>query len=120
MWLQLREGAPARMQRFLHERLGGDYEVLGCICAQGTSLSAEESAVFPEQDTGTGGCQELPDQRRRAGLGLGMQSGLDHQMTRQTGLRSTWNTAGLREERQTETERQGQKKKKKAEDGLER
>jgi hypothetical protein len=41
-------------------------------------------------------------------------------MTRQTGLRSTWNTAGLREERQTETERQGQKKKKKAEDGLER
>lgn len=38
-----------------------------------------------------------------------MRGGLDHQND-QTGLQSSWNTAGLRKKRQTETENQGQKK----------
>lgn len=75
---------------------------------EGPLSMQEKSAGFPEQDTGTGGCQE---QLRRTGLGLGMQSGLDHQNDQTDRASVHLNTAGLREERQTETEGQGQKKK---------
>lgn len=76
----------------------------------------KKSAVFPEQDTGTEGCQELPEQLGRTGLGLGMQSGLDHQNDQTDRASVHLNTAGLREERQ----RQRGRDRKKADDGLER
>lgn len=64
-------GRPARIQGILHEAKSNWKKVVVAWAASvlGGPLSVQEkSAVFPEQDPGTGGCLELPEQLGRAGL----------------------------------------------------